>query len=774
MAEVKEKVFKDNESLNVNPWSITQNPNIDPDKYLFDKKGENDIGVVAANFKESGLDTFEMDRKLADIGAIMAQVLAGNPEALNEQEFTCLNFKAMQAALSWLLSTNQMSNLAKLDLSQNAWRLNFKCKPPTPAEFMTEKYIGPMAESLRDPIRDIFIESFDPLAPYRTLVLTPHIGWGKSTLSVLANLYVSTHFAMMWHPYKYFGLSVSTMFTQVLGAWNMKKASELLLEPFMNILENSPYFIKVRTHGDILDKNQSDEVEDHLYWTTSTPTSALQMQNGVNYKIINGPGAILGQTIITGVISELTTFVDEGWSEEKILKFFTKLRKRIDSRMNGNYYGRFILDSQPNTLESCIDKWIWEEAPNSKENYIVTGSRWKYFPQEFPYAFEKPRTKWTDPIVIKHDFIDGFPIFKGGNGQTPVVVETPAQLSTYDPHDIEWCPVRQITANGVKDFRDSARENPIEFLRDWCGIPSGAADRIFYNPKTVENVFDNKLKNVFGGLDAPAEVEPEHLIWDKVKDTFFNKVVDKYYYYYEPDIPRVASVDLAISGDVASVAVSHVERSKDIYDSAGNPAKIYVTDFVIPVIPKNSIINLDAFKFFLIDLRQLGNLNIKHVSFDGFQSRSIMQGLQRFGFDVDLLSVDKQNEPYQALIDYAFHNRWKCGKSVMLKNNLLSLEIATRKVTGTKKIDHKKGENCYADDFCPINGVYTENGWENSQVGYYAKDLSDCVAANIALLDTYDNEYLAIKEWEPYSMKERNLETMTQGVNNLMMKMNLS
>lgn len=275
MEEVKEKekVFKDNESLNVNPWSITQNPNIDPDKYLFDKKGENDIGVVAANFKESGLDTFEMDRKLADIGAIIAQVLAGNPEALNEQEFTCLNFKAMQAALSWLLSTNQMSNLAKLDLSQNAWRLNFKCKPPTPAEFMTEKYIGPMAESLRDPIRDIFIESFDPLAPYRTLVLTPHIGWGKSTLSVLANLYVSTHFAMMWHPYKYFGLSVSTMFTQVLGAWNMKKASELLLEPFMNILENSPYFIKVRTHGDILDKNQSDEVEDHLYWTTSTPTA---------------------------------------------------------------------------------------------------------------------------------------------------------------------------------------------------------------------------------------------------------------------------------------------------------------------------------------------------------------------------------------------------------------------------------------------------------------------------------------------------------------------
>lgn len=117
----------------------------------------------------------------------------------------------------------------------------------------------------------------------------------NSMLSVLSQLFTSTHYAMMWHPYKFFGLSPATMFTQCLGGWNQKKASELLLEPFMNILESSPYFKRVRTHTDLLEAS-GDEIKDCLHYTTSTPTSVLQMQNGVNYKIINGPGAILGQS----------------------------------------------------------------------------------------------------------------------------------------------------------------------------------------------------------------------------------------------------------------------------------------------------------------------------------------------------------------------------------------------------------------------------------------------------------------------------------------------
>ena len=57
------------------------------------------------------------------------------------------------------------------------------------------------------------------------------------------------------------------------------------------------------------------KAEDGLYLTEDnvvTHNSALSMQNGVNYKIINGPGSILGQNIISAVISEMTMFTENG------------------------------------------------------------------------------------------------------------------------------------------------------------------------------------------------------------------------------------------------------------------------------------------------------------------------------------------------------------------------------------------------------------------------------------------------------------------------------
>ena len=135
----------------------------------------------------------------------------------------------------------------------------------------------------------------------------------NSTLSTLAQLYISVHYAMMWHPYRFFGMAMSSIFTQCLGGWNQKKASELLLEPFTQILEGAPYFQRVRTHQDLVDASAED-ISDCIHWTTSTKTSALAMQNGVNYKIINGAGSILGQNIISAVISELTMFSENGWA----------------------------------------------------------------------------------------------------------------------------------------------------------------------------------------------------------------------------------------------------------------------------------------------------------------------------------------------------------------------------------------------------------------------------------------------------------------------------
>ena len=495
--------------------------------------------------------------------------------------------------------------------------------------------------------------------------------------------------------------------------------------------------------------------EDGLYITDDhiiTHNSALQMQNGVNYKLVSGDKDIIGATLISGNLTELAFFQENGWTEDDVWKFFSKMRNRIDSRMHGNYMGRFVLDSSPNNLESIIDKWIDEKARDDAKNFFLEGSRWDLFPQEFKKALDANGK-------VKQDFSVAFPLFKGGGGKPTTVIESPEQLTQYNAKDIIWCPLEQVTSSGTVSEKTPALENPVQFMRDQCGQPSGAADRIFYETKVIDDVFENNLKNVFSNIIALKEENPEHLIWNQVKDTFFNKVMNEYYYYYEPTIPRAASVDLAISGDTASIAVSHVEWAPNALDEEGNSLKMYVTDFTIPVIPKGGMINLDAFKFFIQDLITLGHMNIQHVSFDGFQSRSIMQALERSGVAVELLSVDNSTAPYNTMVDYAFHRRWACGKNIMVKNNLLSLQYSKRK-SGSVKVDHKKGKNVYTDTFCQAGAPYSDLAWTESKVGYLAKDTTASIAASICLLDTYENDYMPRKIWDPGASLVRTYESV--------------
>ena len=754
-----------------NPFSI-EVKNFDTDK----TKWEVQKGVV------NPPKDLPLPDELGELKFILEDILAGDSSQFDNEIIKNLNIDNIMAAIEWLARKDNLSETFKDNLLADGWRLNFKAKPPTPAEFLTEKYIGNQAESTYEWAKDTFIDFMDPLKPYRTLVLTQCIGAGKSTLSTLIQLFISTHYAMMWHPWKYFNLAPSSVFTQCMGAWNQKKASELLVEPFIQILEQSPYFKRVRSHTDLVDAAGEDLAE-HICWTTSSPTSVLQLQNGVNYKIINGPGSILGQNIISAVISEMTMFTENGWSNEKIFTFFTKLRKRIDSRMKGNYYGRMIIDSQPNSLESVIDDWIWNEAPKNSENYIVTGSRWKFFPQEFPYAWKQERKNWKsmadgsmsatkdaikkalDQDCLKKDFNkkQTFPIFKGTNGQPPKVVESESELSIYEPADIVWAPTTQVTSNGNKSILDAALESPIEFLRDQCGIPSGTPDRIFYNKQTVDDCFENNLRNMFGHITAPAEEEPEHLIWNQIKDKFFNKIIDKYYFYYEPGIPRVVSVDQSYAGDVTSIAMTHVERDSERKDDVtGEPVKVCVTDFIITIIPKGGIINLDAIKCFIWDLVSLGNIKIKHVSYDGFQSQPSIQFLKRKGIEVDYLSVDKTNEPYLNFIDYVQHKRWFAGKCIYMKNNMLSLHFEKRKQgKGTTKVDHFNGE------------IYTDgNGdWNTDMRGTNAKDAADAVTGTIELINRYENEFVPYVVWKPLALNDRSYETMKNKQDEFMEKM---
>ena len=64
-------------------------------------------------------------------------------------------------------------------------------------------------------------------------------------------------------------------------------------------------------------------------------------------------------------------------------------------------------------------------------------------------------------------------------------------------------------------------------------------------------------------------------------------------------------------------------------------------------------------------MKTLGHVNIKHVAYDGFQSSSSIQCLNRVeGIKAEKLALDNSIEDYMAFASYIYQHRIKAGKRI--------------------------------------------------------------------------------------------------------------
>lgn len=674
--------------------------------------------------------------KKIDAIDMMKDILSGDENLLKKWE---TNIEAMggldtvQTALKWLQESDINQDYKNL-IASEGWRLNYYRKPPTPEEFLDYEWIGALSEGLWPNVKKCFIEFMDPnpLNPKRDLALSTSIGWGKSALANLVLSYIIVLFGLMRKPSQLLGHSSTTSYSVVFASATLNKAWDLIGVPFENFIEQSPFFEKVGRHDDIVKINREDsECKKCYYSTAARGSSKMIFRNNLSLKLVSTEGNLLGATIVSGTISEIGWFESFGWTKEEIFRFFSKMNQRIDSRMNGHYLGRSIIDSSPFSMESPIDKWIWEKALYDPKWYCVTGSKWDWFPEQFPDFFDK------DGKEI-HNWNVGFQCYKGGKSEPPKALNSSIEASTYDKQDLIWCPTWDITNSGKLNLKSLANQNAVEFLRDWAGIPAGSADRIFQSTQVIEDIFDNDLRNIYTSITADYMDEPEHLIWNKIKDKFFVKFGDKYIFYREPNSKRVLAVDQSTTGDATAITIAHNEYIKPL-DGSEDIKTVTVIDMTIVIIPKGGSINLEAIKYFIIDLIEEGNLIIGNINFDRFQSDSTVQALKRRGLTLDYISADKSNEPYTLLVDAIMHNRVFAGKNIFLKNNLKSLHMVKRE-SGTLKYDHFNGK---------IVNESENTNWDDSMIGTNAKDVSDTVAECHCMLQKYSVNYVPIKEFIP-------------------------
>lgn len=639
----------------------------------------------------------------SDTPHLLKDLIQGDNAVALRPQFQALSRPEVQEGLKLILNNKYLSPATRQDLILNTWRVNYREKPPTMKEFLTQEWIGPMADSVHPHIREILEDFWGLQSRYRHLILGSAIGTGKSTAAALHNLYVSVHLYLMRDPKRFFELAASTAIIQAFISFSMDKATQLLLQPLIQILSTSPKFRRVKQEEHL--KTQQIKHPDLICWTTASKMGNLQFPGDIHYIVASGPHQLLGLNMIQSTMSEISFFIDRGFSPEYIWRIYQDSKSRIFSRFGNKQFCGTVLDSSPNDLDaSPIDKYIFTgEAQKDKENLVSIGSQWEMYERD-P---KRTRVKTLYPIYALTG--ETFPVFRGNSSLPPEMIH-PDNLHTYDASEVYHVPI---------DLRREFEQDTERNVKNVCGWPANTSGKLVNSQARIEDIFTPQLKNLYSYIKVASTDPAQHLIWNQIKDKFFIQTgPDRWEFYRAPRARRWLHFDQAETGDFAGIAMSHRE-----YDLKNNEF-IIVHDFTLAVTGgQTARINLDAFRTFPEDLRGLGKIDLQSVTFDRFQSSTTVQYLKEQGFKARQFSVDTSVDPYISYAALINIGNVKCGRNVFLKNNIKSLQ-EVKTTSGRRKIDHMIGK------------VVRDDGahWVLSQMGMYAKDCSDCCAATAYLI----------------------------------------
>lgn len=624
---------------------------------------------------------------------------------LNKDDIDNIN-----SALNIILSDEKLSEGEKNNLLENSWKINHKFKPPSPTEFVKSDYwIGAMSEDIFPYVEKNIVDFFNPLNNKNTNILYNCIGWGKSTAVGLMKLYRAIYTLSLRNPKKFFKLAKSTRLTDITISLTKSTAYDLVLKPLITILETSSAYEKLRYERDMTNPQYTESGK--ILWCNTSKGNSMIRIGDIYFDMASDPMDLVGRNVLSFSCTEMS-FLCEEMPEERVIRLMEDGINRVNSRFGvNNPNTTIIIDSSPNSMEGLADQWIAKHK-DDKNVLFTNDSKWEVQPWHFP-IWQKTHETFT--------------MFKGDSTR-PCKIISKEEEKNFTENELIKMPI---------DIYEVTKDNPSKLLKDYGAVPSGGVDlKLISNFEIIEDSFNPNLKGFLMFHHAPTSLPSEGLLWNIVKNAVFtySGIGNKYTFWRNPNAERFVSIDLAQAHDMACIAMVHLEQ--DIHGQ-----KIYVVDFVLPIMATKEEINMDSFRYLISDMCKYGNINIKHASLDGFQSSTTIQYLNRIGIDCDKLSVDYPIEPYMTFISNLTQRRIKIPRSIVVKNNLKSLiKAKTQNGKGIHdKIDHVKGEWC---DF-------ENTDWESSKLGFGGKDALDSIVGACTLADLYgtlDPQYIYNEE----------------------------
>lgn len=510
-----------------------------------------------------------------------------------------------------------------------------------------------------------------PLLPskYLEVICKGSIGTGKTFCGIAGTLYSQHRLMCLSNPQKMYGLSPSTSIRYVLFNVTLELAYDVVYNDYVNIFEDSPYFMSQKA-------------------TIDEKTKEIKLPKHIELAIASKSRHVLGKAIFGGIFDETNFAKTKTSGNAQVYDAYIQTVGRMGSRFRdelGRIPGQlFLISSERDESDFLADhvekirkaQLTGEDEEKYQSTKIIDTCLWEVKRGERGFYYSGKT----------------FKVFVGSQTQSPCILDDPTIIHQFDPARVIDVPVEH-----EREFR----MNLIAAIRDMAGISTTSRFKYISNPQYISQalILVNTTRDDYIKVTYDDE--------DQIMD-FVNENLLKTYLHRNPFSPRVIHLDVSLGGDAYGFAMGTIIGLKEV--TRADPItkmdtdKVYISDPHIIIelvmgIKRVGDTQLPLFKVrqFILDLRQMG-FPIQLITADlRLLSADTLQLLDKKGFNTKSFSVDRTPLAYSTLRTSMFEERFEAPCHPILETEFKELR---------------------GDD---------RGGWDHPEDG--SKDLLDAVAA---------------------------------------------
>jgi len=548
------------------------------------------------------------------------------------------------------------------------WEFDYSRQPPSPEQFLNDDYyMGKAGKDMFPYWRDAFLEVCALDSKITNVVATGPIGSGKSTFSNFCLAYKLCRVACLRNPIEFYRLMQGS--SMYFGIYSISKdnVQQGCYGQFVDMMKLSPFFKEVA---------QVSEDKEYKNLLVDFPGNVrLRGGSTTNHAI---------SLNLFGCILEEMNFRTEKDASQAAYDMLNSVERRIESRFmqKGGYIpGVVIINSSKKYQTDFLDRYITQNRGNPKVRV------------------------YDEPIWV----IKG--VFPGEERVSQNQIEYSGEFFKVDSGTAHRDP--RIMEEGEEEPTDGAQviDVPVEYqpafnrdldgsLRDYAGVSTGRANRLFSNIKILREAFVQDLPNPITSFACTVEQALDHTVQDYFDyDVFFIRKSSQPQPRLNPGSGRFAHIDLSKTGDGTGICVAHVSSYSNVEVIAedGTVSRvmkpIITVDFMIRIKSQGSRIDYSKIRAFFVWLRNHG-MEFKMITLDDYQSTDFQMIMQKMNFPCTYRSVDRKSPtkpyPYYILKNAISEGRLRipADYSTEQQGVVTVYKELENLIDGEKKVDH--------------------------------------------------------------------------------------